>query len=113
MNDFPKTNRRNILSFVLFISLFYYQFTFGQADSQNTRPELIKLFNEWRNFEKPPLIGGVPDYSKSAFKKREASFQSLKSRLESMPKESWTNSQQVDWHLIWAEMNGYFFTMPR
>ena len=109
MNDFPKTNRRNILSFVLFISLFYYQFTFGQADNQNTRPELIKLFNEWRNFERPPLIGGVPDYSKSAFKKREASFQSLKSRLESMPKESWTNSQQVDWHLIWAEMNGYFF----
>ena len=109
MNDFPKKYRRNIFSFFLFTCLFYYQFIFGQDDNQNTRPELIKLFNEWRNFERPPFVDGVPDYSKSAFKNKEAPFQFLKSRLESMPKETWTNSEQVDWHILWAEMNGYLF----
>ena len=109
MNDFPKENRRNIFSFFLLTCLFYFQFTFGQADNQFTRPELITLFNDWRNFERPPFVSGIPDYSKSAFKKREESFQTLKRRLELMPKESWTNSEQVDWHLLWAEMNGYLF----
>tara|TARA_B100001059_G_scaffold81082_1_gene79008 strand:- start:8935 stop:10611 length:1677 start_codon:yes stop_codon:yes gene_type:complete len=109
MNDFTKTNRRKMFSFFLFTFLFYYQFTPGQVVNENTRPELISLFKEWRNFEPPPFIEGVPDYSKLTFKKREVSFQSLKRRLDAMPKESWTNSEQVDWHLLWAEMNGYLF----
>ena len=30
------------------------------------KPELVKLFLEWRSFVKPTINAGVPDYSKAA-----------------------------------------------
>ena len=95
---------------ILFLScVFSIQSLLGQPKDRITQPELITLYNDWRVFETPPFSEGVPDYSKTAFEKREASFQALRSRLVNMPKEQWTISEQVDWHLLWAEMNGYEF----
>ena len=94
---------------LLLTGLFSIQFLLGQSREQITQPELVDLYNDWREFEVPPFIEGVPDYSTSAFEKREESFQTLRNRLQNMPKENWTDSEQVDWHLLWAEMNGYEF----
>ena len=105
MNNFNKYK----VSMLLLTGLFSIQFLLGQSREQITQPELVDLYNDWREFEVPPFIEGVPDYSKSVFEKREESFQTLRNRLQNIPKENWTDSEQVDWHLLWAEMNGYEF----
>jgi hypothetical protein len=98
-----------LLTIVSLIVVFSSSNLFAQYDSAVTRPELVELFNAWRSFEVPPLLNGVPDYSQATFKKRESRYQALRAQLEKMPKEEWSVSEQVDWHLIWAEMNGYLF----
>jgi hypothetical protein len=98
-----------LLTIVSLIVVFSSSNLFAQYDSTVTRPELVELFNAWRSFEVPPLLNGVPDYSKATFKKRESRYQALRAQLEKIPKEEWSVSEQVDWHLIWAEMNGYLF----
>ena len=98
-----------LLTIISLIVVFSSSNLFAQHDNAFTRPELVKLFNAWRSFEVPPLLNGVPDYSQATFKKRESRYQALRAQLEKMPKEEWSVSEQVDWHLIWAEMNGYLF----
>ena len=36
--------------------------------------KLVALFNDWREFESPPLLGGAPDYTVSRFKKKQKGF---------------------------------------
>jgi hypothetical protein len=80
-----------------------------QYNASQSASELIQLFDDWRSFEQPPLQNGIPDYSQTSFDKRWPQFQALKARLENLPKEQWPTSQQIDWHILWAEMNGYIF----
>ncbi len=74
-----------------------------------TYPELVALFNEWRAFEAPPLRDGAPDYTAETFEKRRPAFEELQARLLAIDTTGWPVAQQVDWHIIWAEMNGYGF----
>ncbi len=87
--------------------------TLSQTASQRLSPakyeDLIALFREWRNFEKPPLRQGVPDYTSSTFKQRIGTFKQLQSRLLSMDTAKWTIEQKVDWCIVKAEMNGFDF----
>ena len=74
-----------------------------------THPELIALFQEWRNFEKPPVLNGAPDYTAATFTARQPAFEQLQSRLQAFDTSGWTIPQRVDWQLVRAEMNGYDF----
>ncbi|OUT95423.1 MAG: hypothetical protein CBB92_11890 [Flammeovirgaceae bacterium TMED32] len=71
--------------------------------------DLTALFEVWRSFENPPLFEGAPDYRAETFKKRNAQFISLQNKLISIDTLGWPIEHQVDWHVIWAEMNGYDF----
>tara|TARA_X000001036_G_C20648108_1_gene793887 strand:+ start:235 stop:1908 length:1674 start_codon:yes stop_codon:yes gene_type:complete len=71
--------------------------------------DLTKLFKVWRSFETPPLFDGAPDYRTETFNNRNAQFISLRKKLISIDTVGWPIKHQVDWHLIWAEMNGYDF----
>lgn len=71
--------------------------------------DLVGLFHEWRTFEKPPLLNGAPDYSESAFSKRENDFSVLQQRLASFDTTAWPIPHKVDWEIVQAEMNGYDF----
>ncbi len=75
----------------------------------NSYEELTKLFKEWRTFEKPPLLNGAPDYTSATFEKRHPQFKALQSRLKAIDTSSWSTPDQVDWMVVWAEMNGYDF----
>lgn len=77
----------------------------GPGDYQ----DLITLFNAWRTFERPPLRDGAPDYTAETFEKRWPDFKQLQASLLAMDTSGWTIEQQVDWHIVWAEMNGYDF----
>lgn len=77
--------------------------------SPATYPELVKLFKEWRAFEKPPLLDKAPDYTQNSMEKRWPEFKALQTKLVSMDTTNWSVPEQVDYHIVWAEMNGYEF----
>lgn len=80
-----------------------------EATNPKTYSELVALFHEWREFEKPPLLEGAPDYTAETFEKRWPEFKKLQAELMSFDYSDWPVEQQVDWHIVWAEMNGYDF----
>ena len=71
--------------------------------------DLVLLFNDWRNFENPPLLDGAPDYTRERFEEDQSEFLELRERLHSFDIDNWTIKEQIDWHVIRAEMNGYDF----
>ena len=71
--------------------------------------DLIQLFNDWRNFENPPLLDGTPDYTKERFDNDQSKFLELRERLNSFYIDEWPINKQIDWHIVKAEMNGYDF----
>jgi hypothetical protein len=71
--------------------------------------DLVALFKEWRSFEKPPLLNGAPDYTAKTFEKRLPDFKKLHAKLLSIDTAGWTIEHKADWHIIWAEMNGFDF----
>lgn len=75
----------------------------------NKYQDLLQLYQNWRNFETPPLRDDAPDYTEATFQKRQPEFKKLQAQLLAMDTSNWSISQRVDWHILWAEMNGYDF----
>lgn len=71
--------------------------------------ELVSLFDDWRAFEKPPLLNGAPDYTATRFAKAHSELPALQNRLNDLDTSAWSIEQQVDWHVLRAEMNGFDF----
>ena len=71
--------------------------------------DLVLLFNDWRNFENPPLLDGAPDYTRERFEEDQSEFLELRERLYSFDIDNWPIKEQIDWHVVRAEMNGYDF----
>jgi len=71
--------------------------------------DLLELHADWREFESPPLLDGAPDYTATRFDARQPDFEVLRARLDAFEIDGWPVPQQVDWHLVRAEMNGYDF----
>lgn len=74
-----------------------------------TYEDLLALFEEWRAFASPELVDGVPDYSREAMAAQHAALPEWRERLEALQPGEWPVAQQVDWHLVRAEMNGLDF----
>lgn len=77
------------------------------AGAQSPRyPQLVSLFTEWRRFEEPPRISGVPDYAPATNTVRLAGLKRMQAKLLAIDTAGWPVSEQVDWHIVRAEMNG-------
>ncbi len=72
---------------------------------------LSSLFDEWRRFEVPPTRDGAPDYTAGTFAIRHRELAKLQSRLAAIDPKGWPVEQQVDYHLVRAEMNGMDFNI--
>ena len=79
----------------------------NQADAASNYDDLIRLFGEWREFERPPLRSGAPDYTAATLSKKQAALKDLQRRLESIDPSRWPVGQQIDYHLVRAEMNAW------
>ncbi|MDH5311070.1 MAG: hypothetical protein OEY08_14040, partial [Gammaproteobacteria bacterium] len=79
------------------------------AEESGGYAELLELFREWREFERPPMLEGAPDYTAGRFDERYPEYRALRARLEAFDIRTWPIPRQVDWHLVRAEMNGFDF----
>ena len=77
--------------------------------SSSKYEDLVSLFREWREFQKPKVTKGVPDYTAAAIKEQMKGLKKFQSRLKAIDCSSWPISQQVDYHIVRAEMNGLDF----
>ncbi len=107
--------KRNLFSvvFIFFIIFSFFgcapQDEKGNIISSNDYQDLVKLFEEWREFQKPEIIDGVPDYTAAVMKKQRLGLREFQDRLAAINTSSWPVSQQVDYHIVRAEMNGLDF----
>ena len=81
----------------------------SEVSDPNKHPELVELFREWRDFERPPILEGAPDYTAATFERRQPEFKALQNRLLAIDTVGWSIADKVDWTIVWAEMNGYDF----
>jgi hypothetical protein len=71
--------------------------------------DLVQLFQDWREFETPPMLDGAPDYTAQRFAAAHQELADYRARLNAIDPSSWPIEQQVDWHIVRAEMNGFDF----
>ncbi len=74
-----------------------------------THDDLLQLFEELRVFQEPEIVDGVPDYTAEAMEAQRQGLEDYKSRLAGIDISKWTVSDQIDHHLVRAEMNGLDF----
>ncbi len=83
------------------------------ADAQDPAPNsyeaLVRLFEDWREFERPPMLDGAPDYTAERFEAAHEELVGYVERLNAIEIGDWPVEQQVDWHIVRAEMNGFDF----
>lgn len=83
--------------------------TAPRTDKPNTHPQLVEFFTAWRAFWAPTMTDGVPDYTMAAMKKQHETLKEWQQKLNEFDTTGWPIKHQVDWYLIFAEMNGLDF----
>jgi len=79
------------------------------TNDSNGYGELIELFHEFREFCRPKQIDGVPDYTAAAMAEQYKKVQGYQQRLAAIDVADWPVAQQVEYHIVRAEMNGLEF----
>ena len=76
---------------------------------QSTYDDLLVLFREFRSFQQPRVESGVADYSAATMDKKFVELRDFQRRLAAIDSSEWAIPEQVDYHLVRAEMNGMEF----
>ena len=71
--------------------------------------DLVRLFDDWRAFQRPALVDGVPDYTVGAMAAQQAGLADYRRRLAAIDPGGWRIPERVDYELVRAEMNGLDF----
>jgi len=79
------------------------------AQPKTDHGDLVEFFTAWRDFHAPEMRDGVPDYSAVAMERQHLELADWRARLEAFDKDQWPVAQQIDWYLVWSEMNGLDF----
>jgi hypothetical protein len=106
-------NKKRIFWILIFsIILFTVSSPLGaeiKAKGGDNYSDLVTLFKEFRELQKPKMINGIPDYSVKAMEKQRKQLNNFQRRLKAIDKSTWSVSQKVDCLLVQAEMNGLDF----
>jgi hypothetical protein len=70
---------------------------------------LVQLFEDWRRFERAPVRDGAPDYGHARMQAAHRGLAQYRKRLTAIDVRDWPVEQQIDWHLLRAELNGFDF----
>lgn len=80
-----------------------------ETQKSTSYDQLVELFKSWREFQAPVLKKGVPDYTTAAMKQQHAELKTWQQKLTNFDTTGWPINQQIDWYIIYAEMNGLDF----
>src|SRR6267154_1645635 len=80
-----------------------------KKDISNSHAQLVEFFNAWRKFQAPAINDGVPDYSVEAMKHQQDELTRWQQRFHAFDTTGWPVKSQIDYYLVWAEMNGLDF----
>src|SRR5688572_30529449 len=79
--------------------------------AESSYQDLVSLFQRWRTFEVPERLDGAADYTAAAMQRKGEGLRKIQAELAAMDVKGWPVEQQVDYHLIRAEMNGLDFRL--
>jgi Bacterial protein of unknown function (DUF885) len=83
--------------------------TTAMTPTGRTHEDLVALFHDWRAFQQPRLVDGVPDYTASAMTTQHRDLAAYQARLAAFDTSGWSIPQKVDYIIVGAEMNGLDF----
>ena len=91
--------------------------TVGAAGSRNAPAqapgsnyaELVEIFNEFRDLERPTITNGVPNFGGDALRLQYQALGQLRHTFDALRVDAWPVSQKVDYLLVRGEMNGLDF----
>lgn len=105
--------RGNFFSLSVFICILIFACSTSERSpneaSGSDYNDLVTLFKEFREFQKPKIVDGVVDYTAATMKKQKQELKKFQRRLAAFDVADWSISQQVDYHVVRAEMNGLDF----
>ena len=79
------------------------------ARAGGTYEDLLVLWREFREFQRPRLVAGVPDYSAAAMAAQKNGLPAFRDRLAAIDPSAWPVDRRVDLEIVRAEMNGLDF----
>ena len=71
--------------------------------------DLIKLFREFRDYQKPAVVDGIPDYTEKAMAEQYARLDDFRQKLSLIDSSGWTIPEKADYEILRAEINGLDF----
>ncbi len=106
-----KIRKKNFVIYILLV--FWLCVNTGLLSANSGESEsyknLVQLFLDWRQFERPPMLDGAPDYTAKTFVKRYHSFHQYRKRLDEININNLSVAEKIDWSIVSAEMNGFDF----
>jgi len=81
----------------------------AEEPAPNSYDALTALFEDWREFESPPMLDGAPDYTAKRFAAAHEELATYMDRLNAIDTAGWPDKHKADWHIVRAEMNGFDF----
>ncbi len=94
---------------VMFVVSLGSQEKSGEKLVSRNYEEIVSLFKEFREFMKPEIVDGVPDYTSVAMERQFNELKTFQKRLAAIDISQWQVAQQIDYHIVRAEMNGLEF----
>jgi hypothetical protein len=79
------------------------------AETGGDYDDLVQLFRDFRELQKPVITDWVPDYTPAAMEKQRRGLLDSQRRLKAIDISNWPVEQKVEYHLVRAEMNGLDF----
>ena len=83
--------------------------TSGRPVASQNYDDLLPLWKEFREFQKPRVTSGVPDFTAAAMAVQKSRVKKFQDRLAAIDPKGWTIPNRVDYEIVRAEMNGLEF----
>jgi hypothetical protein len=71
--------------------------------------DLVSFFRDFRAFQKPKVVDGVPDYTAAAMAAQQRDIGTYRKRLAAIDPSTWPIPRQVDYYVVRAELAGLDF----
>jgi hypothetical protein len=73
--------------------------------------DLLTFYKDFRAFQRPRVIDGVPDYTPAAMAAQQKDLETYEKRLAAIDPGAWPIPHLVDYHVVRAEVNGLDFDL--